>query len=232
LSREQLSVRSFQEWQREKERFVYESWVAAARRAMNMQILWQIDSLSEIGGQKPTVLGNPQVFEAPGAPALAFDGTDDGIILKTNPLSGAESFTIEVIFRPDPSPNKAQRFLHMQANEENRVLVETRLNDANEWFLDTFIKSGESEKTLQSKETLHPSGRWYHVALTYDGRRMRHYVNGTEEMSGEVKYAPVEGGQTSIGCRLNQVFWFKGAIQTVRVTHAALGPTQFLEKTE
>jgi len=232
LSREQLSVLSFQEWQREKERFVYESWVGAARRAMNMQTLWQIDSLSEIGGQKPTVLGHPQVIAAPGAPALAFDGTDDGIILKTNPLSGAESFTIEVIFRPDPSPNKAQRFLHMQANEENRVLVETRLNDANEWFLDTFIKSGESEKTLQSKETLHPSGRWYHVALTYDGRRMRHYVNGTEEMSGEVKYAPVEGGQTSIGCRLNQVFWFKGAIQTVRVTHAALGPTQFLEKPE
>ena len=232
LSREQLSVLNFQEWQREKERFLYESWVAAARRAMNMQTLWQIDSLSEIGGQKPTVLGHPQVIEAPGAPALAFDGTDDGIILKTNPLSGAESFTIEVIFRPDPSPNKAQRFLHMQASEESRVLVETRLNDANEWFLDTFIKSGESEKTLQSKDNLHPPGKWYHVALTYDGRWMRHYVNGTEEMSGEVKYAPVEGGQTSIGCRLNQVSWFQGVIKTVRVTHAALGPTQFLEKTE
>jgi hypothetical protein len=189
-----------------------------------------MDSLSEIGGHKPIVLGSPRVIEALGASAVVFDGQDDGIIVDTNPLSGARSFTVEVIFRPDPSANKAQRFLHMQASEENRVLVETRLNDANEWFLDTFIKSGESEKTLQSREILHPLGQWYHAALTYDGRWMRHYVNGTEEMSGEVKYAPVEGGRTSIGCRLNQVFWFQGAIQKVRVTHAALSPDQFLER--
>ena len=194
------------------------------------QFLWRMDNLSEIGGHRPTVLGNPQVIEAPEASAVAFDGQDDGLIVDVNPLSGAQSFTVEVIFRPDPSANKAQRFLHMQASEENRVLVETRLNDANEWFLDTFIKSGESEKTLQSREILHPLGQWYHAALTYDGRWMRHYVNGTEEMSGEVKYAPVEGGRTSIGCRLNQVFWFQGAIQKVRVTHAALSPDQFLER--
>jgi hypothetical protein len=150
-------------------------------------------------------------------------------ILQIASLEG-ESFTVEVIFRPDASANKAQRFLHMQANEENRVLVETRLNDRNEWFLDTFIKSGESEKTLQSRDNLHPLGQWYHAALTYDGLLMRHYVNGTEEMSGEVKYAPVEGGRTSIGCRLNQVFWFQGAIRKVRVTHAALSPDQFLER--
>ncbi|MFB3906208.1 MAG: LamG-like jellyroll fold domain-containing protein [Acidobacteriota bacterium] len=233
LTREQLSVFSPAEWQRVKERFVYESWVAAARKVTNMQILWDINELSEIGGQKPKVLGAPRVIEAPGDSALAFDGQDDGLILNINPLSGARSFTVEVLFRPDPSPNKAQRFLHMQANEESRVLVETRLNDANEWFLDTFIKSGEFEKTLQSKEKLHPLGKWYHVALTYDGQWMRHYVNGTEEMAGaEVKYAPVEGGQTSIGCRLNQVFWFQGAIQKVRITHAALNPTQFLGKPE
>jgi dienelactone hydrolase len=232
LSRECLSVFSLEEWQRLKEHLVYESWVAAARKATNMQILWPIDKLSEIGGLKPKVLGNPQVTGALGNSALVFDGQDDGIILNTNPLSGARSFTVEVIFRPDPSPNKAQRFLHMQANDENRVLVETRLNDANQWFLDTFIKSGESEKTLQSGADLHPVGKWYHAALTYDGHWMRHYVNGKEEAAGEVEYVPVEGGQTSIGCRLNQVFWFQGAIQKVRITYAALAPDQFLAKPE
>ena len=90
----------------------------------------------------------------------------------------------------------------------------------------------DSEKTLQSREILHPLGKWYHAALTYDGRRMRHYVNGAEEMSGEVEYTPAEGGRTSIGCRLNQVFWFQGAIQKVRITHAALRPNQFLERPE
>ncbi len=232
LSREQLSVFGLEEWQRLKDWFVYESWVAAIRRGSSMDILWQVDNLGDIGGQKPTVLGNPQVIKAAGGSALVFDGQDDGVILETNPLSGARSFTIEVVFRPDPSANKAQRFLHMQASEDSRVLVETRLNDANEWFLDTFIKSGESEKTLQSKEILHPPGKWYHAALTFDGRWMRHYVNGIEELSGEVQYVPVEGGQTSIGCRLNRVFWFQGAIQKVRITHSALSPSQFLKKPE
>ncbi len=200
--------------------------------ADNKQILWLLDSLSKIGDHKPIVLGSPRVVEAPGASAMAFDGQDDGIIVDVNPLSGARSFTIEVVFRPDPSVNKAQRFVHMQASEESRVLVETRLNDRNEWFLDTFIKSGKSEKTLQSKEILHPLGKWYHAALIYDGRWMRHYVNGAEEMSGEVEYTPMEGGQTSIGCRLNRVFWFQGAIQKVRITHAPLSPNQFLGRPE
>jgi len=197
---------------------------------MDMEIVWDVDNLTRIGGERPTVLGNPRVIEAPGGTAMYFDGQDDGLILDANPLTGARSFTIEVIFRPDPSANKAQRFLHMQASEESRVLVETRLNEANEWFLDTFIKSGASEKTLQSTENLHPSGKWFHAALTYDGSRMRHYVNGAEEMSGEIQYAPVHGGRSSIGCRLNQVFWFQGAIQQVRITHAALDPAQFRKK--
>jgi hypothetical protein len=197
--------------------------------AVKRQILWQIDSTSDFAGHRVTVLGNPQVIEVPGGSAMAFDGRDDGLVVDANPLSGAGSFTVEVIFRPDPSANKAQRFIHMQANEENRVLVETRLNETNEWFLDTFVKSGQSEKTLQSRNHLHPLGQWYHAALTYDGVWMRHFVNGTEEKAAEVKYAPVEGGQTAIGCRLNRVFWFQGAIRKLRVTHAALSPDQFLE---
>jgi hypothetical protein len=120
------------------------------------QILWQIDSVREIGGHRATVLGRPQLVETAGASFVVFNGKGDGLILDTNPVSGARSFTVEVIFRPDPSPNKAQRFLHMQASEENRVLIETRLNDAGEWFMDTFIKSGQSEKTLQSRGILHP----------------------------------------------------------------------------
>jgi hypothetical protein len=34
LSRDQLSVFSLQEWEQEKSRLVYESWVAAARRSI------------------------------------------------------------------------------------------------------------------------------------------------------------------------------------------------------
>src|SRR5690606_40425638 len=154
--------------------------------------------------------------------------SSDLLILDTNPLAGASVFTVEVVFRPDPEGEREQRFLHFQAEEDHRVLVETRLNDQNEWFLDTFIKAGESEKTLQSRESWHPLGEWYHAALVYDGQEMRHYINGVQERSGSVEYSPMAGGKTSIGCRLNQVYWFKGAIQTIRISHRPLNPDEFL----
>lgn len=140
-------------------------------------VLWQVDNLTEIAGHRVTVLGNPTVIETPQGPAVEFNGESDALILETNPLAGATTFTVEVIFRPDPGGQEEQRFLHFQAAEEHRVLVETRLNDRDEWFLDTFIKSGQSERTLQSRDTWHLLGIWYHAALVYDGREMRHYVN-------------------------------------------------------
>lgn len=191
-------------------------------------VLWQIDNLTEIGGHPVTVLGDPTVIKTAEGQAVEFDGADDALILDTNPLTGAAAFTVEVIFRPDPGGEQEQRFLHFQAAEDHRVLVETRLNDRDEWFLDTFIKSGEPERTLQSREIWHPLGSWYHAALVYDGQEMQHYVNGIEEGAGPVDYLPMEGGQTSIGCRLNQVFWFKGVISAVKISHRALTPADFM----
>ncbi|RPI24295.1 MAG: LamG domain-containing protein [Acidobacteria bacterium] len=190
--------------------------------------LWELDNLTQVGGHPVTVLGQPEVISTPGGKAILFDGKDDALIVDSNPLAGLDRFTVEVIFRPDPGGEKEQRFLHMQATETRRALIETRLTGENEWFLDTFLKSDTSERTLQAKQALHRLGAWYHAALVYDGVRMRHYVNRQLETKGPVYFPPLEGGQTSIGCRLNRVFWFKGAIRTVRVTPAILDPTDFL----
>jgi len=188
---------------------------------------WKIDNLERIGGHRVTVLGQPQIITTDQGAALLFDGVDDAVIVPANPIAGARSFTVEVVFRPDSGGAPEQRFLHMQSAENRRLLIETRVR-GNDWFLDTFLKFDESDRTLQAKEKLHPLGNWYHAALVYDGREMHHYVDGTREISGPVEFSPLGSGQTSIGCRLNQVFWFKGAIRQLRVTHAALPPEEFL----
>jgi hypothetical protein len=189
---------------------------------------WRIDNLERIGGHPITVLGDPQIIRTDQGHALLFDGEDDGVIVPANPIAGARTFTVEVVFRPDPGGAPQQRFLHMEAAENRRLLVETRLTGS-AWFLDTFLKFDESERTLQAKERLHPLGDWYHGALVYDGREMHHYVNSVREISGPVIFPPLDGGETSIGVRLNRVFWFKGAIRRVRVTHAVLQPGEFLK---
>jgi len=191
-------------------------------------VTWKIDNLNEIGGQPVTVMGNPQLIAAPGA--VLFDGIDDGLVVKTNPIAGARAFTLEAIFRPDANGSKEQRWFHIQQdNSENRVLLETRLI-GEEWFLDTFIKSGENSRPLYAENFKHPVGVWYHVALVYDGKEMRHYVDGKLELSGPLIISPLDQGQTSIGVRMNRLYWFKGAIRKARFTAKALAPNDFMRK--
>jgi hypothetical protein len=68
------------------------------------------------------------------------------------------------------------------------------------------------------------------VALVYDGRLMRHFVDGHEELSGPLAIQPLGVGKTSIGVRMNRVFWFKGAVRKVRFTPRALSPKEFKGK--
>jgi hypothetical protein len=188
---------------------------------------WKINNLKQIGKHKTEVSGNPKVVKK----AIEFDGVDDGIFLDTNPIEGFSAFTIEAIFRPDLGGNKEQRWFHIEQYPaaEVRVLMETRLV-GDEWFLDTFMKSGENRLPLLAENFKHKICNWYHIALVYDGKMMKHYVDGNLEMSGEINFKPMGKGKTSLGVRQNKVYWFKGAIRKVKVTNKALTPKRFMKK--
>jgi concanavalin A-like lectin/glucanase superfamily protein len=204
--------------------------LAKEKSSMMKQMTWELSTADKLGGYATQVLGSPRLIEIPQGKAMEFDGQQDGIIVDTNPLAETARFTLEVIFRPDAGGPKEQRFVHLQeAVSENRILIETRLTGDKSWFLDTFIRSGETNQTLYAEEFLHPVDEWYQAALVFDGREMRHYVNGIQEMSALIQYQPMKPGQISLGVRLNRVFWFKGAIHKVRFTHEALAPADFLK---
>lgn len=194
------------------------------------QTTWELTTVDNLGGFTTEVLGAPRVVANSQGQAIEFDGRQDGLIVNANPLAGMERFTLEVIFRPGAGGPEAQRFVHLQeAGNQNRVLIETRLTEDNRWFLDTFIRSGDTDQTLYADKFLHPVDQWFQAALVFDGREMRHYVNGVQEMSALIKYQPMKPGQISLGVRLNRVFWFKGAIRRVRFTPEALAPADFLK---
>lgn len=193
-------------------------------------VVWKLDKLDSIGGHKTVVLGSPRVIDTPQGKAIEFDGKGDALFIESNPLAGLREFTAEVIFRPDRDGLKEQRFIHIQEEKtENRLMFETRLTDDRKWFLDTFIKSGEGNFTLFAEKSQHPIDGWYHAAVVVDGKTMRHYVNGVEELSTKAEYRPQASGQTSIGVRQNKVHWYKGAIRQFRVTPRALEPAEFLK---
>jgi hypothetical protein len=202
--------------------------LAMMQKTMSTAEVWNFDRLGRLGGHATTVRGNPRVIDTPKGKAIEFDGEDDALFLDVHPLAGAETFTWEVIFRPDRGGKPEQRFFHLQENgSDTRLLFETRLVGDN-WYLDSFANSGES-KALMAKDKLHRLGEWYAAAMVYDGKEFRNYVNGELEGAAIVKLKPQGSGRTSAGVRINLVDYFKGAILRSRFTRRALTPSEFLK---
>ena len=191
---------------------------------------WHFDRIVKIGGHATTVLGHPRVIDTPKGKAVEFNGVDDALFLDVHPLAGAETWTWEVIFRPDAGGAPEQRFFHLaEDGTDNRMLFEIRLT-GNLWCLDSFAKSGEASKALMDRAKLHPAGAWYHAAAVYDGHEFRNYVDGVLEGTSELKLEPQKPGKTSIGVRINKVNYFKGAVREARMTPRALAVSEFLKK--
>lgn len=195
--------------------------------------VWLINSLNTLGDAPVTAQGNPQLVDSSQGKVVRFDGEGDRLLVDKNPLMDAGEFTIEIIFNPAEAypANAEPRFFHIESmdNPNRRVTVELRLNDKHQWYLDAYIKSEKSQLTLIDSSKVHPIGKWVHAAVTYKNREFISYVNGKQELSGQVDYLPIAvSAKTSIGARMNQIHWFKGEIAQVRISHRALSPMEFL----
>jgi enterochelin esterase family protein len=226
------TAHEFQTWRRDLADFAPRLFQPAPPAAE----IWKFDRIDQIGGHKTTVLGHPRVIDSPVGKAVEFNGVDDALLVDVHPLAGAERFTWEIVFRPDAGGAPEQRFFHMQekdrktgADTETRLLSEIRVIDGR-WCLDSFAIAGGQSRALLNRERLHPLGVWYRVAMVYDGRELRNYVDGVLEGSGGVHLIPQGPGHSSIGVRINKVNYFKGAVSLARMTRAALPPEEFLKK--
>jgi hypothetical protein len=196
---------------------------------------WNFDRLDRIGGFRTTVLGHPRLIDAVGGPAIEFNGIDDALFVENHPLAGMEKFTFEAWFRPDSGGAPEQRWFHLSERDpatgqdtDTRVLFEIRVID-NQWALDAFVNTPRGSLTLLDRNRLHPLDVWYHVAMVYDGIELKSYVNGSLEGKGPLQFSPQGAGHSSVGVRINRMYFFKGAVRQARFTPRALSPQDFLK---
>lgn len=199
--------------------------------------LWRFDTLERIGGHPVTVLGHPQLIDTAAGKAVQFNGVDDALFIDDHPLAGAQTFTWEVIFRPDTGGAPEQRFFHLQERDPStgqdtpaRMLFEIRVI-GDRWCLDSFLgaDTAANSRTLIDRSKLHSLDAWHHVAAVYDGREFRNYVDGVEQEASAVPFTPQQAGHSSVGVRINKVYYFKGAIFEARMTRRALSPAEFVK---
>lgn len=188
---------------------------------------WLLANLRSESSNAIEILGNPTIVASPYGDAVAFDGIDDALFLKKMPLKGLESFTVEMIFKPEVSVPFEQRILHIGGITTDRMLLEIRAVE-NNWYFDGFVASRGVKLALAKEELLHPLGQWCHVAFVVTPKSLTTYVNGKQELQQEYTFNPIEKGQTSIGVRMNKVSWFKGVIYKILISPDALKPNQFI----
>ena len=205
---------------------------ATVGRPAARQTVWTFDRLSDIGGERTMVEGGPALIDSPYGQAVLFDGVDDALFIDRHPLAGAQTFTFEALFRPDGGAFE-QRWFHLaeeapagQPPSQTRFLFEIRVV-GDRWYLDAFTRGPGYNHTLIFPERLYPCGQWFHVAQTFDGATYRAYVDGVLQGQAPLAFTPQGPGRASVGCRMNRVNFFKGAVRQARFTHAALTPEQF-----
>ena len=200
------------------------------------QVTWRFDDTAALGGHATKILGHPQVIETPMGKAIAFNGVNDALFAGIHPLAGAETWTWEMIFKPDADGGAEQRIFHLQSIDpatgedvpQERMLFEIRIRDG-QWCLDSFATSGGQSKALLNCEKKYPFGKWYRVTTVYDGKMLKNYVGDELQGEGEVKLVPQRPGHFSVGVRINLKDYYKGTIFETRFTRSALGVGEFLK---
>lgn len=203
--------------------------------ALHAQTTWRLNDLEAVKALKPTVEGHPE-FTSQG---IHFNGKDDALFFPTHPLAGADTWTWEMVFRPDPDGQPEQRVFHLQPVDtagkdipDMRLLFEIRIR-GNQWCLDAHARVSPNPPDLITllpctPETMHPFGAFHTATATYDGATLRSYVDGVLQAEGPVRLTPQLPGHASLGTRINRTFYFKGTIDEARFTPRVLPTQDFL----
>ena len=158
--------------------------------------------------------------------ALSFDGVNDYVEIPYNSiLNPKKALTIEAWINPcstaadqrilskSPYPNNDYSMIRAS---NNRVLVSMKING--------------TVQSIYSPANSVPVGTWTHVAGTYDGTRMRLYINGAQVNSfavcGEIG---AHAEPLMIGKNVTSAY-FKGMVDEVSIYNKALTAAEVLSR--
>jgi PKD repeat protein len=155
-----------------------------------------------------------------GGKALSFDGVDDWVTIKDAPsLDLTTGMTLEAWVYPTAA---LPTWPTVIVKEQPDALVYSLYANSNTNNPSTYIFTS-SEVGINGGEQL-PLNTWTHLAATYDGANLRHYVNGVQTSSRAVTgELTTSAGALRIGG--NSVWnteYFAGRIDNVRIYNRAL----------
>jgi hypothetical protein len=161
-----------------------------------------------------------------GGTAVAMDGVDDYIALPALEATG-QAFSIAVWVRNTSLPTGvSQQFIAKASDstEQGTYWMLGQTNSRGENLLRFRLKTGGRTTTLTASKGRIPLNTWYHAVATYDGTRMRLYLNGTQ-VGTDRKTGSMSSGSgvpVHIGRSPDGSGYLRGAIDDLRIYRSAL----------
>lgn len=154
--------------------------------------------------------------------ALRFDGVDDCVFLADpHAIRGLKQITVECWFNQEETSGR--RFLvghdvgfHFEVDDA----IGTSISLYNQGGSVPNAEGKAHQQVFLAGGPIR-SGRWHHLAITYDGQMVSHFLDGIlrGRLQGPRDFslgAPSRG--LWIGCYVGMDFWFSGLIDEVRVS--------------
>lgn len=164
------------------------------------------------GGAMEFTAAEHSVLKVPDSPALDF----------------AEEFTLEAWVRPSGGTNTWAPIVDKQygnAEGESRFAYWLYVGQWEEKPFGGTEDASSEEGTVTSSEPL-PKKAWSHVALTYDGKNVRLYVNGQLVGTDTVPAPQITEGELQIGGSAEHGDYFDGRIDEVHIYNRALSASE------
>ena len=194
---------------------------------------WTMDALSGStladssgNGHTATVANGASVSDGKISNALSLDGNNDYASAGNFDVIGS-GLTIATWIKPDSFGNDDARILSKATGtaEDDHTWMVSTINGGKLRFR---LKTNNSTSTSFGSTVL-PLNTWTHVAATYDGSRMRLFVNGVEETGSVAKSGSVTQAPTvniRIGDNPSEGKNFDGQIDDMRIYNYGLTTSQ------
>ncbi|MFO1152694.1 MAG: LamG-like jellyroll fold domain-containing protein [Rhodospirillales bacterium] len=162
------------------------------------------------GNNRPgTLVNGPAWVTGKNGKALGFDGSNDYVSIGNRPL--ASTFTVSAWLN-NPSSGGYETIASFGSNRQFSISNGSL----------AFWDGSGSEYRFGTV----PTGSWQHVAYTYDGTRMRAYLNGAELGTPFVRSIPTSSGRTLFGAwpknSSEQGDLLSGSLDDIRIYDRAL----------
>jgi hypothetical protein len=160
--------------------------------------------------------------------ARGFDGTHKYLLIETDTtLYLTNQFTFEAWIKIPTTVDSANRVIFGKGKDNLTTAYQLSLTTAGK--LHIYMDNDTSTVGLESDDVLQ-SGRWNHVAATYNGSDLRLFINGTESGSASVsKHILNSAEPLYIGKSLTNSAdsYFNGEIDEVRISSIARTASDF-----